>query len=326
MGSKAFLADFDGDGKTDVLVFRPSDGYVGKWYSDTPRSSVFDYQTAQYIGGSPGAFSGAQLLVGDFDGDGIDDVLVFRPSDGYVGKWYSDRARSPVFDYQTAQYIGGSPGAFSGAQLLVGDFDGDGIDDVLVFRPSDGYVGKWYSDRARSPIFDYRSAISAGIRYAELHVGDFDGDGIDDILLFRPGDGVFNKWYSDTARSTDFIHESLEAIGGSFGSFRGAQVISAAPRSTYTTPDVTPPPPIITGFAPEHGLVGTTVTIVGRNIFPVLWGVEKTRVEFGGTQAQITLLADEALKAIVPGGAVTARITYIERYAKLSGVILLHPF
>ncbi len=69
MSMKESRTDFDGDGKDDVLVFRSTDGYVGKWYSDTPRSPVFSYETAQYIGGSPGAFPGAQLLVGDFDGD-----------------------------------------------------------------------------------------------------------------------------------------------------------------------------------------------------------------------------------------------------------------
>jgi hypothetical protein len=66
-------ADFDGDGRTDLSVFRPSDG---NWY----------YQ------GSDVGFNGIHFGVstdipapGDFDNDGKTDISVFRPSNGF---WY----------------------------------------------------------------------------------------------------------------------------------------------------------------------------------------------------------------------------------------------
>ena len=247
----------------------------------------------------------------DFDGDGRTDVLVFRSSDGYFAKWYSDAARGPDFVYTAPRYIGGSPGAFPGAQLVVGDFDGDGSTDVLVFRPSDGYVGKWYRDAARGPDFIYQSAVYCGLFYADLRVGDFDGDGIDDVMLFRSGDGTFAKWYSDAARGPDFIRQQLRWIGGNPCVFPNAEILSAAEGSTYRAPHLIQPPPTITGFGPTHGAVGTPVSISGSNFAPNRLWCPGERVEFAGVSATIRAISDIWMRTSVPAGATTGRISIV---------------
>jgi len=71
-------ADYDGDGKTDLAVFRPSNG---TWYL---RFSTSNFSYAGYAA-YPWGLSADQPVAGDFDGDGRADIAVWRPSNG---TWY----------------------------------------------------------------------------------------------------------------------------------------------------------------------------------------------------------------------------------------------
>jgi len=68
-------ADFDGDGTTDVAIFRPS---VGGWYRNGAPTTFF-------------GLSGDVPVPGDYDGDGKTDVAIYRPS---TGTWYMLRSRT----------------------------------------------------------------------------------------------------------------------------------------------------------------------------------------------------------------------------------------
>ena len=153
--------DFDGDGRTDVSVFRPSNG---NWYLN------------QSTGGFRGVNFGTRddrIVPADYDGDNRSDIAVYRPN---VGAWYILRS---------------SDNTFSGTQFgtsedvpVPNDYDGDGRADLAVFRPS---KGTWYEQRSFGDQFYAEQFGQGGDRPV---VGDFDGDGLGDLTVFR--DGV---WY-----------------------------------------------------------------------------------------------------------------------------------
>ncbi|HEX8250685.1 MAG TPA: M12 family metallo-peptidase, partial [Pyrinomonadaceae bacterium] len=159
--------DFDGDQKSDLSVFRPSDGY---WYINNSSNNSL---TAVQFGAS-----GDLLVPEDFDGDDKTDISVFRPSNG---TWY--RLNSTDNSFSAAQF-----GA-NGDVPSPGDFDADSKADIAVYRPSEGI---WYRIDTRNNEYILTQFGAAGDKPV---VGDYDNDDHSDIAVFRPNNGT---WYIKT--------------------------------------------------------------------------------------------------------------------------------
>jgi uncharacterized delta-60 repeat protein len=153
--------DFDGDGKSDVSVFRPSEN---KWY--VLKSSDLTVQQQVF------AIAGDVPVPADYDGDGKTDFAIFRPSSG---DWWS---LSSLNGAQIYAHWGQS-----GAIPRPSDFDGDGLADYIYFLPSNS---TWY--RYGSNV-GFVSPVTFGLAGDKPVIGDFDGDRKTDVAIYRPSTG-----------------------------------------------------------------------------------------------------------------------------------------
>jgi hypothetical protein len=156
------VGDFDGDGRSDLTVFRPS---TGIWYSLLSGGSA----TATQWGVSTDMDVSA-----DFDGDGKSDVAVWRPS---TGTWY--------IIYSSDGTVHTANWGVAGDVPLAGDVDGDGKADLVIWRPSDG---TWYVRESTG----VTRAINWGLGGDQPLLADFDADGKADFVIFRPSTG---EWF-----------------------------------------------------------------------------------------------------------------------------------
>jgi hypothetical protein len=269
------VGDFDGDGKVDIARFTRNvyvtasdDPNWGKVYvarSSGTSFSAYSYSWIQHFCMGP-SIDGETLQytevcgVGDFNGDGLADVVAFSKIAGAV--WVATNSGS--LDFNDSSHWSPSDKAFCYGQEVcgVGDFNGDGRDDVITYLRSlyadkIGYVYVSLSNGSRFPKSDINlwsdyfctgneicgsGASMDGVSgYVQVsRSGDFNHDNHDDVVRFTR---------NTNSSIPGYVYVKL-AYGNSFVDYvapTNTPTPSQTPTATLTptvtnTPTITPTP------------------------------------------------------------------------------------
>ncbi|MDQ6434273.1 FG-GAP-like repeat-containing protein [Mesorhizobium sp. LHD-90] len=203
-GDNYHVADFDGDGDQDILV--GVNGATGSYFRNDGGSF-----TSQPTTTFPAPGAGSRMAVGDFDGDGDTDILYQTGGNGTAFQY----ARSNGDGTFTLLAQGSSPFAGltlpdnSGNNYHVGDFDGDGDQDILA--GVNGATGSYFRNDGGTFTSQPTTTFPAPAAGSRMAVGDFDGDGDADILYQTGANGTAFQY----ARSEGDGTFTLLALGSS---------------------------------------------------------------------------------------------------------------
>jgi hypothetical protein len=150
------MFDFDGDGKADISVFRPTDGI---WYLN---------RSAQGLSATQFGVSTDKITPADYDGDGKTDIAVFRD-----GTWYLLRSTA---GFAAVQF------GLGGDIPVPADYTGDGQAELAVYRG-----GNWFTLNLQN---NQSNTVQFGLPTDKPVTADYDGDARADYAVYR--DGV---WY-----------------------------------------------------------------------------------------------------------------------------------
>jgi hypothetical protein len=179
-GEIPLTGDFDGDGKADVVTFVRGPGadvYVS--LSDGTKFVQDGWKWHDFFAAD------AELpLVGDFNGDGKDDIATFtrgETADVFVA--LSDGRRFVQNGWKWHDHF-----AIGAERPAVGDVNGDGRDDIVTFTggaAADVYVSLSDGTKFVQDGWKWHDDLAGGTAKAAL--GDVNGDGRDDVISFSGG-------------------------------------------------------------------------------------------------------------------------------------------
>ncbi len=181
----AFVAKVESTFADTIGVYNPA---VNQFRLRNSNTAGGVDQTANF--GQPGDIP----VVGDWNGDGIKDPGVFRPSTGqFIIKKLTITLPFGVTPILTITF------GQNGDLPVAGDWNNDGVESVGVFRPS---AGQFFltDDNVANPNVDHSPIFGVA---GDLPVaGDFNSDGRDTVGVFRPSAATFFLTNQDVLNPT----------------------------------------------------------------------------------------------------------------------------
>ncbi len=182
--------DVDGDGKTDITVYRPS---TAEWWVLRSGGNFATHSTQGW--GLPGDV----LEPGDYDGDGKLDLAVYRPT---TAQWWILWSSTNFSTYSVFGW------GLTGDIPVPADYDGDAVTDIAIYRPT---TGGWWVLKS-STGFNTYSTYAWGLPGDIPVVGDFDGDGKSDPAIYRPS--TADWWILKSSTSYGTYNRYGWGVGG----------------------------------------------------------------------------------------------------------------
>ncbi|TAN39375.1 MAG: hypothetical protein EPN25_11985 [Nitrospirae bacterium] len=207
---------------TNVQIFGPSVPFVaapkagvyidGLWYLDKNGNGAWDGSPADLLFSFGGGIVGAIPVTGDWDASGRTEVGIYDN-----GSWYLDNNGNGIWEGAPTDIFYSFGGGLTGAVPVTGDWDGDGKTEIGIYAD-----GLWYLDRNGNGQWEGSGAdlfysFGGGLTGAVPVVGDWNGDGTDEIGLYLDG-----TWYLDVNGNGAWDGEPVDRIESFGGGLTGA--------------------------------------------------------------------------------------------------------
>ncbi|HEX7755847.1 MAG TPA: FG-GAP-like repeat-containing protein [Niabella sp.] len=212
--------NFDGDGKTELLVVRNEASYVLR-VMPIPASSGYSYgSTVLYT--TTGIKTDYRIFPGDFNGDGITDLFVRPSKDNAFVQWQIFLGTGLA--YNVTPFAGEryritllGDGYSNGQMISVGDFDGDGKSEIwhsIDQTTSSSNHVIYYFNGTSFTYEDYSLASSINTE-SPYTTGDFNGDGKPDFMKIRNASST--SYYGRFLLTKPFKEQNLLVSASNLG-------------------------------------------------------------------------------------------------------------
>lgn len=327
------IADLDGDGKQEILVVGSSSNFFLVFKNNTIQGAINPslFSATSYVAGS----KPKGIAVGDLNNDGLLDVVTTNSGNNNLTVFLNKSTIGAVTFGAKLDYVTDLvPGA-----VTIADFDQDNNLDIATLAYGNTVTilkNNGITNILSSTSFAYKISVEIAYNDTAFIVTDIDADEKPDIIV---SNSIQNSVYvvrnvhgKDSFQSTSFA-APIKIPTGTAPFFVGVADLDNDSRQDIITTSqynnqislikyVPSVPPIVYGFNPQKGDIGSTITITGLNFNT---DAAKNAVYFSGIKAVVSSATSTELKVIVPSGALYGRIT-VSDVEKFLTATTISPF